>query len=242
MSDVIFITNAKGGAGSTTCAAMTALSLAIRGERTLFVDGDTRSGNGLFVAGVNELCTYTLEDAFKGACRIKQALINHPLSPNLYILPTLDCRNGDFIADAVTSLCQTFDVILCDNAAARACNRAALVTEPYPASIKSAKRAAAQLKDTGFKAVELIVNKVNGGLVFDGAILTPQELASITRCELLGVVPEDLLLPMQKIKKDTRKAFDTIAQKLLGGDKIYDVIKAYYGVKGKVKRKMRCCI
>lgn len=239
MSDVIFMTGAKGGSGVTTCSAMVALSLAQCGERTLYVDGDTECANGLFVTGVEELCSYTLEDARKGACRVKQALINHPLTPNLYVLPALGCRDGEFIYNAVSSLTSSFDRILCDNAAVAACNRAVLVSSPYPSSVKCATGAAASLKDGGLKTVGLIVNGVNGGLVFDGAILTPQEFAALVRCELFGVVPEDLNLPLRKMKKSTQKAFNLIARKIMGDDKIYDVIKPYYGVKGKIKRKMR---
>lgn len=239
MSDAVYMTSAKGGAGATTCAVRTGLALALRGERTLIVDGDARCGNGLTVAGVAELCSYTLEDAQRGACRVKQALINHPLSPNLYILPTLGCNDGRFTEEAVKSCSGQFDRLICDGAAMGACKRAVVISEPYSTSVKSAKRTAAYLKDVGFKTVGLIANKVNGGLVFDGAIPTPQELAELTRCELVGVIPEDLLIAYGKIKKSTKKAFAYTAELLLGGNKIYDVIKGYSGVKGAIKRKMR---
>lgn len=239
MSDLVYMTSAKGGSGATTCSFMTGLALAMRGERTLIVDGDFECGNGMTVAGVSELCSYTLEDAQRGACRVKQALINHPLCANLYILPTLGCKDMQFIADAVKSSETQFDRVLCDGVAIGACNRAVMVSEPYASSVECAKRTAAYLKDTGFKSVGLIVNKVNGGLVFDGAILTPYELAELTRCILTGVIPEDLRIASGRAKKTTRKAFAYTAEKLLGGDKIFDVIKAYSGVKGAIKRKIR---
>lgn len=239
MSDVIFITGAKGGSGATTCAVRAGLALAANGERTLYVDGDWLCASGMQTAGVENLCSYTLADALKGACRVKQAVINHPRSACFYILPTLGCSDGDFICNAVKSLIPSFDRILCDNVAAGVCNRAILVTEPYRVQVRSAGTAAARLKDGGFKKVGLIVNKVNGGLVFDGAILTPQEYATLIRCELEGVIPEDLLLPLSDMNKGTKKAFNVLAKRLMGGEKIYDVIKPYYGVKGKIKRKMR---
>lgn len=239
MSDVIFVTSAKGGSGATTCAVKTGLALAANGERTLYVDGDTLCASGMITCGVESLCSYTLADAVKGACRVKQALINHPLSPRFYILPTLGCSDAKFICDAVNSLAPSFDKIICDSVAEDVCNRAILVTEPYPYHIRSAGTAASKLKDRGFKKIELVVNKVNGGLVFDGTILSPQELATLTRCTLAGVIPEDLLLPLSGMKTGTKKAFLTLAQHLTGGEKIYDVIKPYYGVKGKIKRKMR---
>lgn len=239
MSDVIYIAGAKGGSGATTCAVRTGLALALRGERTLIVDGDAVCGSGLTVAGVAELCSYTLGDARKGACRVKQALINHPLSPNLYILPSLGCTDKAFAEEAVRGCCGQFDRVLCDGAAMGACGRAVVVTEPYVSSLTCAKRTAAYLKDAGFVSVGLIVNKVNGGLAYDGAIPVPQEIAALVRCELAGVIPEDLQLPSGKIRSSTRKAFAYTAGRLLGENKIYDVIKAYSGVKGIIRRKMR---
>lgn len=242
MSDMIFITGAKGGSGATTCAIKAGLALAALGERTLYVDGDGLCASGMQIAGVEKLCSYTLADALKGACRVKQSIINHPYSPQFYVLPTLGCGDRQFICNAVNSLTSSFDVILCDDTAAAVCNRAVLVAEPYTAFVKSAIAAAAKLKDVGFKRVELIANKVNGGLVFDGVILTPQEYATVVRCELLGVIPEDLTLPLSSMNSNTKKAFNLLAKRLLGGEKIFDVIKPYYGVKGKIKRKMRYCI
>ena len=242
MSDVIFITGAKGGSGATTCAVRAGLALAANGERTLYVDGDALCASGMITCGVESLCSYTLADALKGGCKVKQAIINHPHSACFFVLPTLGCCDGQFICSAINSLIPSFDKIICDNTAAGVCNRAVLVAEPYPALVRSAGTAASRLKDGGFKKVELIVNKVNGGLVFDGSILTPQEYATLVRCELLGVIPEDLTLPLSGMKSGTKKAFNILAQRLMGGEKIYDVIRPYYGVKGKIKRKMRYCI
>ncbi|MDE7380059.1 MAG: hypothetical protein K2N14_03300, partial [Clostridia bacterium] len=85
-----------------------------------------------------------------------------------------------------------------------------------------------------------ILNKVNGGLVFDGAILTPQELASVIHLPLWGVIPEDLTLPVGKIKASTKKAFALAAEVILGkSKKVYGVVKPYVGVGGMIKRKMR---
>lgn len=242
MTDVVFMTGAKGGCGTTTCAVATGLALAEHGERTLFVDGDFSCGTGLRIADLEESCTYTLEDARRGACRVKQALVNHPRYPNFYVLPTLDCSDAEFIARAVESLIPSFDAVLCDGVAKSLCTRAIIVTEPYAYTIKSAQTAAAKLNDTGFKKTGLLVNKINGGLVFDGEILTPQEYAAVVKCELFGIVPEDLLLPLGKMKTGTKKAFDVLAERLTGKKKIFDVIKPYYGVKGKIKRKIRRCV
>lgn len=239
MTDITFMTGAKGGCGTTTVCANVAFALSKLGERTLFVDGDFTCGSGLTITQTEEFCTYTLEDVQRGACRLKQVLINHPLSPNLYILPTIDCCDSSFILQAVKTLAPSFDRVLCDGVAFEGCNRHIVVTEPYRANIKSMQTCVAKLKDMGAQKVELIVNKANGGLIFEGQQASPTTLAKAAQSELFGIVPEDFYLPLLKTKKSTKKAFEIIAKRLLGKSAIYAVVKPYYGVKGKIKGKMR---
>lgn len=243
MAEVIYIASARGGAGATTCAVRLGLALAGEGERTLILDGDCDFGSGLETCGLQGLNVYTLADVEVGGCRIKQAILQHPASPNLYILPTLGVKDQLSAERAVKQCEKLFDRILCDGAALGACSKAVLVSDPYPSSLARAKAKGAKLADTGLAQVKLLLNKVNGGLVFDGAILTPQEFASVARLPLLGVIPEDPYLPLGKIRKSTKKAFAMTASAVTGkSDKAYGVIKPYAGIKGAIRRKLRGCL
>lgn len=240
MSDVIFMTGARGGAGATTCAVKLGIALSEAGERTLIVDGDAECASGLQISGLQGMNVYTLADVETGACRVKQAVLQHPSSPNLYVLPSLGLKSAECAESAVAECEQLFDYVICDNTARKACRRAILVSDPYRLSMTGAKIRGAELKDAGFKDVGLIVNKVNGGLVFDGAILTPQEFATVARLPLWGVIPEDLSLPVNKMRAGTKKAFALTAAFISGkGKKTYGVVREYAGVKGIIKRKMR---
>lgn len=240
MPNVIYIASARGGAGATTCAYYLGCALSQNGERTLIADGDCDCADGLTVSGMNGLNVYTLADAEKGACRVKQAILQHGKQLNLFIVPTLGCTNGEFVSQSVKDSAALFDYVLCDECAVSACNKAVIVTEPYPSSIKAADKKIARLKDGGMRDIGLIVNKVNGGLVFDGAIMTPQEIATILRCELLGVIPEDLTLPIGKISRSSQRAFKMTAERIEGkSKKVYGVVKPYAGFGGTLKRRLR---
>lgn len=240
MSEVIYVTGARGGSGATTCAVRLALALSAAGERTLVLDGDFECASGLEVCGLQGLNVYTLADADAGACRVKQAVLQHPDSPNMYVLPTLGLKNGGFAESAALECAKLFDVILCDGAALGACRRAIVVSSPYTSSIAAAKLRGAKLKDGGTENVGLIINKVNGGLIYDGEVLTPQEFASVVRLPLLGVIPEDLTLPLGKIRPSTARAFDMTAASVSGkSEKVYGTVKPYVGVTGYFKRKLR---
>ena len=243
MSTVIHIASARGGAGATTCAYFIGRALSEFGERTLIVDGDCDCADGLQVSGMTGLNVYTLADAQKGACRVKQAIIQHRKHLNLFLLPSLGCTDGEFVTQAVKDNSALFDYVLCDNCAAGACNKGIIVTEPYPSSIKAADKKIARLKDGGLKDLGVVVNKVSGGLVFDGEIMTPQEIASILRCNLWGAVPEDLGLPIGRVGRAVTKAFNMTADVVAGKDKkVYAVIRNYTGLSGSIKRKLRYMI
>ena len=240
MAEAIYIAGARGGSGATTCAVYLALALSAAGERTLVLDGDYECAGGLEVCGLQGLNVYTLADAEEGACRVKQAVLQHPDSPNMYVLPTLGLKNFSFAESSVSECAKLFDVILCDGAAVGACRRAIVVSAPYSSSLAAAKLRGAKLRDGGIENVGLIVNKLNGGLVYDGAVLSPQEFASVVRLPLLGVIPEDLTLPLGKIRPSTARAFDMTAAAVLGkSEKVYGTVKPYVGVTGYFKRKLR---
>lgn len=240
MADCIFICGGNGGSGVSTVSFYLGAAFAALGERTLVVDGDCECASELYLSGESAQGVYTLADAENGACRIKQVLLPHHKIGNLYFLPTLGCANKTFIESAVSALAETFDRVICDGTAAGACNRAALVCEGYKQNVARAVLAASKLKDKKFAEVGLILNKVNGGLVYDGTTSTPKEFAGLLKCELYGAIPEDFYLPLGGIKKRTKRAFELCALKMTGrSEKVFKTVKPYRGIKGYFKRKLR---
>lgn len=240
MARKILFTSFKGGTGVTTFCYGLASALARRGERTLIVDGDDRCATLLTICGCDNMHVYTLADAEKGACRPKQAILQHPTERNLYIMPSLGIKDRASADRAVAAVEQLFDFVLCDGIAGGNCTEAAVVSEPYAPSIKCADYAINYLKDKKVPDVGLVVNKMNGGMVFDGDVLTPQEIASLLHVKLRAAIPEDLGLPTGKIKKLTRDAFAAAADNFSGKNAVVsNLIKPYYGVNGYFKRKMR---
>lgn len=240
MAQKILLTGLKGGTGVTTCAVGLARALAELGERVLVFDGDARAASALCVAGLAGMNVYTLADAMNGACRVKQAILQYPRSANLYLLPSLGCFDEKFCERAVDEVEGLFDYVICDKGAAGACSRAYVVTEPYAVSVKCADVCLNGLRDGGMRSTGVIVNKVNGGLIFDGEIMSPQEIATLLRAPLLAVIPEDLTMPLGKMKKQSARAFKLAAGALRGrSDRIPNVTAPYLGVSGLIKRKMR---
>ncbi|HBN12190.1 MAG TPA: hypothetical protein DD415_01085 [Clostridiales bacterium] len=240
MAKKIYMTNIKGGTGVTTCCVGLGFALASSGERTLIVDGDSFGGGALFTGGCANLQTYTLADYEKGACRAKQTLVSHPKFTNLCFCPSIGLEDGEAAVRAVAELDGLFDYILLDKAARPSCDSALIVTEPFAPSLKCSDVCRAKLTDGGIKDAGLIVNRLNGGQVISGEVMTAQEIAALLRLPLKAVIPEDLSIPLGKWKKQTTKAFKLAAESVTGKrEAICNVLLPYFGPAGFIKRKMR---
>lgn len=240
MAEKIYFTSLKGGTGVTTCCVKLGLALAAAGERTLIVDGDYRSSGALLAGNCAEYAVYTVADYEKGACRAKQTLIPLPDAENLCFMPTFGRKNPASVLRAVADVEGLFDCVLLDKTAREIADGAVIVTEPYVLSVKSADCCRAELMDGGIKKIRLFVNKMNGGQLLNGEIMSAQEIAGLLRLPLCAVIPEDLSLTSGKMKKSTAKAFKLAAAHILGkSDEVCNVLGQYRGLDGYIKRKMR---
>lgn len=84
MTEIITVTNQKGGVGKTTITSALVCGLRQRGARTLGVDLDPQ-GNLAFSLGLEIGSGYTIYDVFTGKCSIEQAIVH---TENGDVLPT----------------------------------------------------------------------------------------------------------------------------------------------------------
>lgn len=240
MAEKIYFTGAKGGVGTTTVVTGLGFALSAAGERTLIVDGDSICGCALTVSGCAGLQVFTVADYKKGACRAKQAAVQHPKYKNLYIMPTIGCNDESAAEEAVNEVSGLFDYILCDKTALKTCSRAVVVTEPYTPSVKAADAAVCALKDGGTRLCGIIVNKVNGGLALNGDIPYPEDIASAINAPLFSYVPEDLMLTLGQWRPYSMKYFKLAAARLKGKEVRLPVTESgYTGAGGYFRRRMR---
>lgn len=240
MAEKIYLEGAKGGVGCTTVACGLGMTLSAAGERTLILDGDSRCGSALSVSGCTGMQVFTVADYQRGACRAKQAIVQHPKYKNLYIMPTLGCADIAAAEDAIREVDGLFDYILCDGTALKACKRAIIVTEPYLPAIKAADGAACRLKDGGARLWGIIVNKVNGGLIADGRENSPEDIAAALNVPLVAALPEDLELTLGQWRPYSLKYYRAAVARIRGRQtKIPEFERGYSGAGGFFRKKMR---
>ena len=114
MARKIVITGGKGGTGKTVTACLLAARLAARGERTIVCDADFSLCNAHLVSDLADLIVYDVIDVLEGRCRAKQALVQHPLLPNFYLLSAVHSAPERYVSPqslkaVLDSLSPTFD-------------------------------------------------------------------------------------------------------------------------------------
>ena len=253
MARRIVVTSGKGGVGKTTVAVRLAVQLAKKGQRVILCDGDFGLNNVDVATGVENLITYDLVDVIEGRCRAKQALIKHPDFPTLYVLTSRGVTAERYVSPqavkvVLDSLSEQFDFILIDCPAGMdagfhrvvaTADEAIIVTTPCLSALRDADKVITALKSYRLTQMFLVVNMVRGDLQISGETLSPSEIESLLRAELLGVIPEN---------NDVRKgdltlihtSFKLMANCLVSGrKKLYDPTRKYSGILGNLRRVLK---
>lgn len=256
MGRKIVITSGKGGVGKTTVTANLAYSLAARGERVVAVDGDLGLNNLDVAMGVEGKITYDLFDCMEERCRTKQALVQSPWHKNLFVMPARFGKNRyktdiNSMRNIISDLGKTFDYVLLDCPAGidegfkRAVNcseEALIVITPHVSSIRDADKVINLITEIRPYNSMLIVNKMRGDLAVSGDILMPQEIASLLKIKLVGVIPEDdrIVSGLTLGQGKSARAFSLLASNLQNNKtKLYDCCGKYTGFLGSIRRKFK---
>ncbi len=253
MARKIVVTSGKGGVGKTTVAVNLAARLAQKGQRVVLCDADFGLNNVDVCAGVEHLVTYDVVDVIEGRCRAKQALVKHPLYPNLFVLTSSHSAPERYVSPqavkvVLDGLAPQFDFIFIDSPAGlddgfhravATADEAMVVTTPHISALRDADKAVTLLKSYHLNELSVVVNKVRGDLLLSGECLTPKEIETLLKTPLLGLLPEEYDIYSGNLR-EIHPSFKTLANNLLTGrKKLYDVTKKYSGFFGNIKRVLR---
>lgn len=94
---IIVVTSGKGGVGKSTATANIGAALAMEGKRVAIVDMDIGLRNLDVIMGLENRIVFTVVDAVKGNCQLKQAAIKDRRIENLYLIPASQSDNKDVL-------------------------------------------------------------------------------------------------------------------------------------------------
>lgn len=256
MSRKIVFTSGKGGVGKTTITASLGLILAKSGYRVLLVDGDLGLNNLDVVAGVENLIVFDLVDLLNGSCRINQALVESPLSNNLFVLPCTHSLSNASVSnqklkEAIDGVDGLFDFIFIDcpagidisfHRAVSMADEGIIIVNPSISSVRDADKVIGILKSYKLNNIALIVNRIRGDLVLSNEMYSASEIASTLKIPLIGVIPEDdvMLGGLTDTPSESKKAIKIIAKNLNSKNlKTYDYLKKYTGFWGSIRKGLK---
>ncbi len=253
MARKIVITSGKGGVGKTTVALHLAAQLAKKGQRVALCDGDFGLNNVDICAGVEGLITYDLVDVIEGRCRAKQALVQHPNYPNLYLLSSSRATPDRYVSPqavkvVLDGISPLFDFIFIDcpagidegfHRAVATANEAIVVASPHISSLRDADKVITLLKSYELSSLSLVINRVRGDLLLRGECLSPRQIVDLLKVPVLGVLPEEYSIYEGDLSA-LHPSFRLMANGLLTDKrKLYDVTKKYSGVVGALRRALK---
>lgn len=249
MMKSIVITSGKGGVGKTTVTACLGKAIAALGKRVALIDADFGLNNLDVVLERENCVVYDIADVIENKCRVRQALVE--CGRNLFLLPSAHGYLGEKVTAQnikliLNSLAVTFDYVLVDcpagieagfSRAVGACESALVVTTPHISALRDANKVITLLSSYKMTPT-VVVNRVRGDLLAEGKIPSKDEIESILKARVDGVIPEtDGVYCFTEIPK---KPFELLAKRLhFGTGEPLDPAASYRGFFGSIRRKFR---
>ena len=251
MAIKICIVSGKGGVGKSTITANMGYALAKKGKRVLLVDLDFGLNSLDLLLSCKENIVFDINDVLAKKCRFKQALITDENMPNLYCLlsgqfmPTKS--NVYSFCSMITKEQNAFDYLLFDcgagigdtlDYALKLSDEVIVVATPHLISVKDAQNVIEYCKNFSPTKIYAVLNRVRGDLVKSGSQMDSKAIFSYMGVLPLGIIPEADKL--NGFCRQDSPYFDLVADNLLNGKQIlYDYLKAYEGVFGNLRLKIK---
>lgn len=200
----IVITSGKGGVGKSTATANIGAALAMDGKRVVVMDMDIGLRNLDVLLGLENRIVFTVVDAVKGRCQLKQALIKDRKIENLFLIPASQTDNKDVLtSDEVARFCEDlkkeFDYVLLDCPAGiergfensvAAADEALVICTPEVSSVRDADRVIGLLYARSINP-KLVVNRIVPEMVDKGDMLSHEDVVDVLSIDLVGLIPMD---------------------------------------------------
>ncbi|MDR3295527.1 MAG: septum site-determining protein MinD [Clostridiales Family XIII bacterium] len=237
MGKIILSASGKGGVGKSIFTLNLGATLAERGLKIVMIDMNVGLRNLDIYLGLENKVIYDVADVLSGVCTPKKAMVRDKRFPYLYIIPAPQKKekftaSPEDMASFYEHLRENFDYVLVDGPAgvnsalclaAAGADAAVIVMTMEHVSMRDADMADQILRESGVLTRVCVVNKVNPDLLRSGAMPSFEDVSSMLRMPLLGIIQYDENIsiaancgvPIVRQKSYIEENFNRIADRLL---------------------------
>ena len=206
MNNVIVVASGKGGTGKSTVCICLSVSLVKQGKKVLLIDCDCGMRGLDIMLDIEQDILFDASDAVCGNCSFGEAVYKSKHNENLYLMAApFDAENElspSVFTQLVDAVKDNFDYVIIDSpagigsgfvTAAAPADRALVVANAEPTSVRGAVKLRNKLDALGISQVRLVINRFDKKL-FKKLGFYPDLDAVIdaAQTQLIAVVPFDL--------------------------------------------------
>ena len=237
MSQVIVVASGKGGTGKTTVSTSLALALVRKQNKVLVIDCDSGMRGTDMMLGITDRLVYDVSDVISGTGNYSDALYECNGAKGLYTLAApisaedeispqvmkqfVDEHKNDYnyvIIDAPAGVGTGFE------AAAIYADRALIVVNTEPTSIRGGINIKNKLLELGITDTRLVVNRFDKERFLSTKLYSDlDEVIDTVGVQLIALIPEDVRIAALSQRgllatnwASSSVVFDSLVQRLLG--------------------------
>lgn len=172
MNDVIVVASGKGGTGKSTVCVCLSVALVNQNKKVLLIDCDCGMRGLDLMLDVEEDILFDCSDAVCGNCKPKEAVYKSKNLDNLYLMAApFDADNEispAVFSELVSQLKKSYDYVIIDSpagvgsgfaTAASPADRALIVTNAEPTSLRGAVKIRKKLEEYNISNIRLVINR-----------------------------------------------------------------------------------
>ena len=239
MSQVIVVASGKGGTGKTTVSTSLALALVRKQNKVLVIDCDSGMLGTDMMLGITDRLVYDVSDVISGTCNLEDALYECSGARGLYTLAAPISAEDEISPQVMKQFINehkdNYDYVIVDapagvgsgfESAANAADRALIVVNTEPISIRGGVNIKDKLTQMGINDIRLVINRFDKDRFLSTKLYADlDEVIDTVGVRLIGLIPEDVRISALSQRgllatnwASSSVVFDSLVQRLLGND------------------------
>lgn len=237
MNNVIVVASGKGGTGKSTVCICLSVALEKQGKKVLLIDCDCGMRGLDIMLDMEQDILFDASDAVCGNCSFEEAIYKSKNNENLYLMAApFDAENElspTVFKQLVESVKDKFDYVIIDSpagigsgfvTAATPADRALVVCNAEPTSVRGAVKVRQRLEAIGVKGIRLVINRFERKVFTQlGFYKDLDDVIDATEIQLIALVPFDVRISVIMQRgvaglnwSAATNVFDCLARRLCG--------------------------